>query len=124
MTGRVRARLVRGVPARRRPDLRPAASAGVVLAEVASGLPLRRRVALSCPAPDPDQPWPLAGGGEPVSDEQERVILAVHLRGVDGMCVGCRAWWALLVPYPCWQVEWATSRQARTIMARFLGVRA
>ncbi|MFG1951415.1 hypothetical protein [Micromonospora sp. NPDC048830] len=30
---------------------------------------------------------------------------------------------ALLVPYPCWQVEWATSRQARTTMARFLGVR-
>lgn len=59
-----------------------------------------------------------------MNDDQERAILAVHLRGLDGMCVGCRAWWSRLVPYPCWQVEWATSRQARTIMARYLGVEA
>ncbi|MFF5173376.1 hypothetical protein ACFY3U_12140 [Micromonospora sp. NPDC000089] len=50
-------------------------------------------------------------------------ILAVHVRGLDGMCVGCRAWWARLTPYPCWQVAWATSRQARARTARFLGVR-
>ena len=36
------------------------------------------------------------------------------------MCAGCRVWWARLTPYPCWQVEWATSRQARAITARFL----
>ncbi|GAA2704685.1 hypothetical protein GCM10010429_12230 [Micromonospora olivasterospora] len=59
-----------------------------------------------------------------MNDDQERAILAVQFRGLDGMCVGCRAWWSRLVPYPCWQVEWATSRQARTIMARYLGVRA
>ncbi|RUL91899.1 hypothetical protein EG812_18300 [Verrucosispora sp. FIM060022] len=51
----------------------------------------------------------------------ERTILAVHVRGLDGLCVGCRVWWARLVPYPCWQVEWATSRQARASVARFLG---
>ncbi|MBQ1015165.1 hypothetical protein KBX53_30395 [Micromonospora sp. M51] len=55
---------------------------------------------------------------------QEQAIIAVHVRGLDGMCVGCRAWWARLTPYPCWQVDWATSRQARAITDRFLaGVR-
>lgn len=34
--------------------------------------------------------------------------------------VGCRAWWSRLTPYPCWQVDWATSWQAQTITARFL----
>ncbi|MFE9652757.1 hypothetical protein [Micromonospora sp. NPDC006431] len=52
---------------------------------------------------------------------QEQRILGVHRRGPDGLCAGCRLWWALLLPYPCWQVEWATSRQARTRTARFLG---
>nr|WP_233513176.1 hypothetical protein [Micromonospora craterilacus] len=50
----------------------------------------------------------------------------VPVPGAPGrrMCVGCRAWWSRLTPYPCWQVEWATSRQARTITDRFLsGVR-
>ena len=56
-----------------------------------------------------------------MSSEREQAIIAVHIRGSDGMCVGCRAWWSRLTPYPCWQVEWATSRQARTITARFLG---
>ncbi len=51
----------------------------------------------------------------------ERTILAVHVRGLDGMCAGCRVWWSRLVPYPCWQVEWATSRQARGCVARFRG---
>ncbi|MGK5739265.1 hypothetical protein [Micromonospora sp. URMC 103] len=51
---------------------------------------------------------------------QEQTIVAVHIRGLDGMCVGCRAWWSRLAPYPCWQVEWATSRQAWMITARFL----
>ncbi|RZU76089.1 hypothetical protein EV384_4695 [Micromonospora kangleipakensis] len=59
-----------------------------------------------------------------MKDDQEQVILSVHVRGLDGLCVGCRAWWSRLAPYPCWQVEWATSRQARMITARFLeGVR-
>nr|WP_028570140.1 hypothetical protein [Salinispora tropica] len=57
-----------------------------------------------------------------MGDRQERTILAAHLRGPDGMCVGCRAWWSRLVPYPCWQVEWATRREARASVARFLGV--
>ncbi|MBM0259901.1 hypothetical protein JNW89_27615, partial [Micromonospora sp. 4G55] len=48
-----------------------------------------------------------------MSSEAERQILVEHLLGVDGMCTGCRTWWALLAPYPCWQVEWATTRQAR-----------
>ncbi|MCW3820316.1 hypothetical protein ONA91_38390 [Micromonospora sp. DR5-3] len=116
--------LVRGVPARRRDDLRAAASAGLVLAAVAAGLPVWSRSAVPCPAPDSDQSWPLADGGGAVSGGQERVILAVHVRGLDGMCAGCRAWWSRLTPYPCWQVDWATSQQARTITARFLeGVR-
>ncbi|MEU1845354.1 hypothetical protein ABZ466_17365 [Micromonospora sediminicola] len=56
-----------------------------------------------------------------MNDRGERVILAVHVRGLDGMCAGCRLWWARLTPYPCWQVTWATSRQARASVARFLG---
>ncbi|GAA2706174.1 hypothetical protein GCM10010429_16280 [Micromonospora olivasterospora] len=59
-----------------------------------------------------------------MNDDQERTILAVHIRGLDGMCTGCRAWWGRLNPYPCWQVDWATSRRARTIMARYLGLQA
>ncbi|OKI53571.1 hypothetical protein [Micromonospora sp. CB01531] len=59
-----------------------------------------------------------------MNDEQEQVILAVHVRGLDGMCVGCRAWWSRFTPYPCWQVAWATSRQAWAVTARFLRVRA
>ncbi|GIJ24531.1 hypothetical protein [Micromonospora lutea] len=51
----------------------------------------------------------------------EQAILAVHLRGLDVMCVGCRAWWSRLSPYLCWQVDSATSRQARVSVARFLG---
>ncbi|MDG4797985.1 hypothetical protein O7615_29410 [Micromonospora sp. WMMD1082] len=51
----------------------------------------------------------------------ERAILAVHVRGLDGMCVGCRAWWSRPTPYPCWQVDWATSRHAHASVARFLG---
>ncbi|WP_446217806.1 hypothetical protein [Micromonospora sp. IBHARD004] len=116
--------LVRGVPARRRDVSRKTAPAGLVLAEVAVDLSLRGRSALPCPAPHPHQPWPLARRGGAVKDDQEHAILAVHVRGLDGMCAGCRAWWSRLTPYPCWQVEWATSRQARTITARFLeGVR-
>ncbi|WP_347877012.1 hypothetical protein [Micromonospora sp. KC606] len=74
-----------------------------------------------CPAPDFDQSWALATGGCAVSGSPEGVILAVHVRGLDGMCARCRAWWSRLAPYPCWQVEWATSRQARASVARFLG---
>ncbi|MEU8263225.1 hypothetical protein AB0C02_21665 [Micromonospora sp. NPDC048999] len=107
--------------ARDRPDPRPRASAGLVLAEVAAYLPVRCRSAVPCPSPDSNQPGSLATGGSRVNDEQGQAILAVHVRGLDGMCAGCRAWWSRLVPYPCWQVEWATSRHARTITARFLG---
>ncbi|MFE9201422.1 hypothetical protein [Micromonospora sp. NPDC007230] len=105
------------------PDPRPTAPAGLVLAGLAAHLPMRRRTALPCPAPDPDQPGSLAARSSRVNDDQEQAILAVHVRGLDGMCVGCRVWWSLLVPYPCWQVDWATSRKARTITARYLGVR-
>ncbi|WP_238451827.1 hypothetical protein [Micromonospora sp. 4G55] len=58
-----------------------------------------------------------------MSSEAERQILVEHLLGVDGMCTGCRTWWALLAPYPCWQVEWATTRQARHLTAAVLGGR-
>ncbi|WP_406037733.1 hypothetical protein OG799_23760 [Micromonospora sp. NBC_00898] len=113
------ARPVRGVPDRGGADPGPAAPAGLVLAQVAAGLPVRRGAALPEPAPHPDQPTALAdGGGEP-----DRLILAVHVRELDGMCAGCLTWWSRLSPYPCWQVEWATSRQARSITARFLGRR-
>ncbi|MEV0807732.1 hypothetical protein [Micromonospora sp. NPDC050200] len=109
------------MPLRYRTDPRPAAPAGLVLAALAAYLPLWKRSALPCPAPDSDQSWPLAERGRAVNDGRERTIIAVHVRGLDGMCAGCRAWWSRLTPYPCWQVDWATSRQARTITARFLG---
>ncbi|MGC5287546.1 hypothetical protein [Micromonospora sp. DT231] len=55
---------------------------------------------------------------------QQEVTIAVHVRGRDGMCGGCRTWWGRLTPYPCWQVAWATSLHARPITARVLtGVR-
>ncbi|WP_433261286.1 hypothetical protein ACQPWR_19640 [Micromonospora vinacea] len=55
-----------------------------------------------------------------MSSGQQNAIIAVHVRGLDGACSGCRTWWARLTPYPCWRVEWATSRQARPITACFL----
>lgn len=55
-----------------------------------------------------------------MTNKAERRILLAHLPGADGMCTGCRAWWSRLTPYPCWQVDWATSRQARRITTRFL----
>ncbi|MEW2146645.1 hypothetical protein AB0869_27925 [Micromonospora vinacea] len=59
-----------------------------------------------------------------MSSGQQKATIAVRVRGLDGRCSGCRAWWGRLTPYLCWQVEWATSRQARAITARFLaGVR-
>ncbi|MFB9849266.1 hypothetical protein ACFFMR_02535 [Micromonospora andamanensis] len=118
------ARLVRRVPVGHRVDLRAAASPGVVVATVAACLPVRSRPAVPCSAPYPDQPGPLAAGERAVTGGPEQAILVVHVRGLDGMCAGCRAWWSRLAPYPCWQVEWATSRQARASVARFLeGVR-
>ncbi|MFY1576857.1 hypothetical protein ACN26Z_18375 [Verrucosispora sp. WMMD703] len=115
------ARLVRRVPVGHRVDVRPTASAGLVLAALAARLSLRCRRAVPCPAPDTDQPGPLAAGERAVIGSPERTILAVHVRGLDGMCAGRRAWWSRLSPYPCWQVDWATSRQARASVARFLG---
>ncbi|MFR9780104.1 hypothetical protein ACL02O_29110 [Micromonospora sp. MS34] len=116
--------VLRRVPDRGSDDLGTATPAGMVVAQVAVAVPVRGRAALSEPTPHPDQPQALAGQGGAMSNEDERRILLVHLRGADGMCAGCRAWWSRLTPYPCWQVEWATSRQARTITARFLeGVR-
>ncbi|MBQ1048382.1 hypothetical protein KBX50_07880 [Micromonospora sp. C51] len=93
----------------------------MVVATVAACLPVRSRPAVSGSAPYPDQPGPLAAGGRAVTGGPEQTILAVHVRGLDGMCVGCRAWWSRLAPYPCWQVDWATSRQAHASVARFLG---
>ncbi|TYC25723.1 hypothetical protein FXF52_04750 [Micromonospora sp. MP36] len=122
--GEQRARVLRRVRPGGSAHPRTAAPAGLVLAEVAADLPLRCRAAVSRPAPNSDQSRPLARRGGPVKDDQEHAILAAHVPGLDGMCVGCRAWWSRLTPYPCWQVDWATSRQARTITARFLeGVR-
>jgi hypothetical protein len=43
------------------------------------------------------------------------------VRGLDGMCAGCRAWWSRLTPYPGWQVDWATSRQLRSSPSGSLG---
>ncbi|MFJ1542957.1 hypothetical protein ACIODS_30900 [Micromonospora chalcea] len=112
------------MPFGRRADSCSQASAGVVVAALAACLPLWVRPALPRPASDSDQSGSLAVGGCAVTSEQEQAIVAVHVRGLDGMCAGCRAWWSRLTPYPCWQVEWATSRQARAITARFLeGVR-
>ncbi|NJP33590.1 hypothetical protein [Micromonospora thermarum] len=54
-------------------------------------------------------------------DSYDEYLWAVAL---DGVSAGCRAWWSRLTPYPCWQVEWATSRQARSLTAALLGGRA
>ncbi|WP_435819622.1 hypothetical protein [Micromonospora tulbaghiae] len=113
---------VRGLPPRRRVDARTPASPGLVVAEVAVGVPVWCGAAVPQPPPRTDQSRSLAVAGGPVRTA-EQAILAVHVRGLDGMCVGCRLWWARLTPYPCWQVAWATSRQARASVARFLGVR-
>ncbi|MFJ5666580.1 MULTISPECIES: hypothetical protein [unclassified Micromonospora] len=113
---------VRGLPPRCRVDARTSASPGLVVAEVAVGVPLRCGPSVPEPPPRTDQSRSLAVAGGPVTTA-EQAILAVHVRGLDGMCVGCRLWWARLTPYPCWQVAWATSRQARASVARFLGVR-
>ncbi|RAN94425.1 hypothetical protein GAR05_04947 [Micromonospora saelicesensis] len=59
-----------------------------------------------------------------MSHDAERQILVGHLLAKDGLCTGCRAWWSRLTPYPCWQVDWATSRQARSMTAALLGGRA
>ncbi|WP_327040180.1 hypothetical protein OG400_20060 [Micromonospora ureilytica] len=56
-----------------------------------------------------------------MSSEAEQRSLVAHLPGKNGLCNGCRAW---LTPYPCWQVDWATSRQARSMTAALLGGRA
>ncbi|MEU4472077.1 hypothetical protein [Micromonospora sp. NPDC023888] len=55
-----------------------------------------------------------------MSNEAERQILLAK----DGLCTGCPVRWSLLTPYPCWQVDWATSRRARSMMAALLGGRA
>ncbi|MFC0003855.1 hypothetical protein [Micromonospora siamensis] len=111
--------VVRPVCDRRRDDSGAAAPAGVVVAAVALGMPLRRRPAVPQPASHSDQLGALAGAGAVTAHEWR--ILGVHLRGLDGICTGCRAWWGRLTPYPCWQVEWATSRQARRLTATVLG---
>ncbi|MGC4757856.1 hypothetical protein [Micromonospora trifolii] len=52
-----------------------------------------------------------------MSGGQQKAIIAVHVRGLDGLCTGCRAWCSRLTPYPCWQ-------QARPMTAALLGGRA
>lgn len=115
---------LRPVPDRRRNDPGTATPPGLVVAEVELGLPLWGGAALSQPTPHPDQPGALARRGGAVSNEAERHILVIHVPGKDGLCAGCRAWWSRLTPYPCWQVDWATSRQARSMTAALLGGRA
>ncbi|MGA4731931.1 hypothetical protein ACWEOS_23260 [Micromonospora taraxaci] len=55
-----------------------------------------------------------------MSSEQQKAAAPVHARGLDEMCSGRRTWWARLTTYPCWQVGWATRRQARANASRFL----
>ncbi|TDB75588.1 hypothetical protein E1165_10580 [Micromonospora sp. KC723] len=114
---------LRPVRDRCRDDPGTATPPGMVLAEVGVGLSLWGEPALSQPTPHPDQPGALARQGGAVTNEAEQRILVVHLPGVDGLCTGCRAWWSRLTPYPCWQVDWATSRQARSLTAALLGGR-
>jgi len=47
-------------------------------------------------------------------------IIDTHLNGPDGCCTGCRNWWALLVPHPCWQLTWALQIAGRTMTMEFL----
>ncbi|SCG52222.1 hypothetical protein GA0070560_107134 [Micromonospora halophytica] len=56
-----------------------------------------------------------------MTEHQVNQLLAIHRPGPDGLCVGCRRWWARLSPYPCYQAEWACRRQARATTLRFLG---
>lgn len=58
------------------------------------------------------------------SNEAEQSTLAVHLLGSGSLCSGCWACWSRLAPYPCWQVDWATNRQARSMTAVLFGGRA
>ncbi|MDG4809604.1 hypothetical protein O7634_22880 [Micromonospora sp. WMMD1120] len=59
-----------------------------------------------------------------MSNQARRRIRVVHLPAKDGLRDGYRAWWAHFTPYLCWQVGWATSRQARYLTAALLGGRA
>ncbi|MCG5462378.1 hypothetical protein MED01_000479 [Micromonospora sp. MED01] len=59
-----------------------------------------------------------------MSSEAEQWILVAHLLGKNGLCNGCWTWWSRLTPYPCWQVDSANSRQARSMTAALLGDRA
>lgn len=47
-------------------------------------------------------------------------ILSVHVPGVDGLCNGCRWWWARLARYSCYQAEWAARWHARVATRCFL----
>ncbi|MDH6460439.1 hypothetical protein M2302_000594 [Micromonospora sp. A200] len=55
-----------------------------------------------------------------MTEHQVDQILSMHLPGADGLCAGCRSWWARLAPYPCYQAEWAAGWRARAITRRFL----
>ncbi|MBQ1018647.1 hypothetical protein KBX71_12345 [Micromonospora sp. D93] len=59
-----------------------------------------------------------------MSSEAEQRILVAHVPGKSGLYNGCWAWRSRLTPYPCRQVDWATSRQARSMTAALLGDRA
>ncbi|OJF13472.1 hypothetical protein EDD30_6323 [Couchioplanes caeruleus] len=39
-------------------------------------------------------------------------IVAAHTVR-DGLCAGCRDWWARLAPFPCEQVRWARAIRDR-----------
>lgn len=45
------------------------------------------------------------------------LIFRGHRCDDAGFCAGCRQWWAHLVPYPCWQVDWAARIVARAMTA-------
>ena len=58
-----------------------------------------------------------------MTNEVIPLILAAHVPDRDGLCAGCRQWWSRLTPYPCSQVDWATSLQAQLLTAVILGGR-
>lgn len=52
--------------------------------------------------------------------ERAALIMTVHRAGPDGCCQGCRAWWRLLVPHPCWQLRWALEFTGHRMTANYL----
>ncbi|WP_187399011.1 hypothetical protein [Micromonospora sp. WP24] len=58
-----------------------------------------------------------------MSNEAKPRDLVVPLLGMRGRGAGREASW-LLMPYPCWQADWAMNRQTPFLTAGPLGGRA